>query len=81
MAAVVRLKDVWRMLDACAPGHIRRVSDHYWIVSWNGKSYRSLPKGAHGRRDNPEIETGHVRALIRHLGISAQCAAKYVSLD
>jgi hypothetical protein len=58
MGHLVKLHDVWKMLDACAPGHTKTASRHYWTVSFNKRSYRSLPLGAHGRRKNPEIETG-----------------------
>ena len=80
MAHVVRLDEVWRMLDACAEGYSKRESREYWIVSYNAKTYRSLPLGPHGRRHNPETEAGHIRALIRHLGVSKECAEKYLDL-
>jgi len=80
MAHLVALNAVWEMLEQCAPGFTRRASQHYWIVSYQGRSYRTLPLGAHGRRQNPDIETGHVRALIRHLQISRTCAEQYLDL-
>jgi hypothetical protein len=80
MAHVVKLNDIWLMLDACAPGHTRRPSREYWTVTFDGKTYRSLPLGPHGRRHNPDIEAGHVRSLIRHLGISKDCVEKHVDL-
>ena len=81
MASVVRLTDVWLMLKNCAKGHTKKASVEYWTVHYNGKSYRSLPVGAHGRRQNPEIESGHVRSLVRHLGISRNCADRFVELQ
>jgi len=80
MAHLVKLNDVWRMLDGCAQGYTKMASRHYWTVGFNKRSYRSLPLGGHGRRKNPEIETGHVRALIRHLQIPEDCAAQYLNL-
>jgi hypothetical protein len=80
MAHVVKLDDIWSMLDDCAPGHTRKASQHYWAVTFGGKTYRSLPLGPHGRRHNPDVEAGHVRSLIRHLDISTDCAKKHVNV-
>lgn len=63
------------MLDACAPGYGRREHEHAHHVTYNDKTYRKLPLGKHGARKNPEIESGHVRALARHLNIVA-CAQR-----
>jgi hypothetical protein len=67
------LKDLWAMLDACAPGHTRKERDHNWLVRYDGKEYPRLPKGPHGRRENPPIQVGHVKNMARHLGI-LECA-------
>jgi hypothetical protein len=80
MPHVVKLLDIWRMLDECASGHQRKASTEYWTVKFNGKSYRSLPRGPHGRRVNPDIETGYVRSMIRHLGIGRECADAILDL-
>lgn len=80
MARLVKLLDIWRMLEECAPGHQRKASAEYWTIKFQGKSYRSLPLGPHGRRVNPDIEAGHVRGLLRHLGISRECADKLLDL-
>lgn len=69
----IKLKDIWAMLDHCAPGYTRTKTEHHWRVAANGKQYPSLPLGSHGRRENPEIQIGHIRKLIRHLGI-LECA-------
>lgn len=75
MARVVRLDDVWAMLRACAPGCRPKETDHHWAVTYQGKTYRRLPLGSHGRRHNPEIEAGHVRQMVRFLGIE-DCARR-----
>lgn len=80
MARVVDLEDVWRMLEACAPGYTKRASREYWTVRYNGKAYRSLPLGAHGRRHHPELEAGHVRSMLRHLGVAFGCAEAHLNL-
>ena len=61
------------MLAHCAPGHTRVATTHYWCVRFGAKTYQSLPLGAHGRRKIPSIQVGHVRAMVRQLGIS-DCA-------
>jgi hypothetical protein len=71
---VIDLAEVWSMLDHCAPGHTRSATTHYWCIRFGGKTYPSFPLGAHGRRKNPTVQVGHVRAMVRQLGISA-CAA------
>lgn len=80
MAHFVKLNDIWSMLDDCAKNHTRKASREYWAITFNGKTYRSLPLGPHGRRENPDTEAGHVRSLIRHLGISRECAEKHLDL-
>jgi hypothetical protein len=80
MAHTVKLNAVWLMLEECAKGYTKRDTREYWLVSHNGKTYRSLPLGPHGRRHNPDIESGHVRSLIRHLGISRECADAHLDL-
>lgn len=67
----VRLKKVWAMLDECAPGYTRKKFTHNWSVAFDGKIYRRLPLGAHGRRQNAEIEIGHVKNMVRFLAIDA----------
>ena len=72
-AKVINLNDVWAMLDKCAPGYGRKESEHFHRVTYQGKTFRALPLGAHGKRKNPEIEAGHVRSMARHLEIEKCC--------
>ena len=74
----VALKSIWKMLDACAPGYTREKRPHNWCVRYNGKTFPSLPVGEHGRRENPDIQIGVVKQMIRQLGISAECVAKHL---
>lgn len=62
------LKDVFAMLDACAPGHTRTETNHHWCVRYSGKTFPALPKGAHGKT-NPPIQNGVIKKMSRHLGI------------
>jgi hypothetical protein len=79
---LVLLKLVWEMLLQCAPGHRIAEKTHYYRVEYAGKTYPALPKGSHsdrGRRSGQaEIEAGHVRKLIRHLGIDEECARRVI---
>jgi hypothetical protein len=61
------------MLDHCAPGHSRKQRTHNWVVSYRASTFPNLPVGEHGQRKNPEIQVGHVKAMVRQLGI-ADCA-------
>jgi hypothetical protein len=67
------------MLDDCLSGYTKKEHDHYWSVRFNGRVYPRLPLGPHGRRHNPEIETGYIRSLVRHFDI-LKCAEKHLDL-
>jgi hypothetical protein len=78
---VVSLAEIIRMLDACAAGYrIEEKLHHYW-VTYNGKTFRTLPKGSHANRGHrateAEIEFGYVRSMIRDLEIDCPCARKF----
>lgn len=76
----IRLKDVWAMLDACTPGYTRKEQKHNWCVMHKELTYPSLPLGPHGRRENPEIEIGHIKRLVRFFGIELCAGAKIEAL-
>lgn len=61
------------MLDQCARGHTRSPKTHHWVVTFNALTYHTLPKGAHGKND-PEIEIGHVKKMVKFLNIGRVCA-------
>ena len=69
MSVSVAFADVVRMLQKCAPGHSVRQATHSRVVNFNKKVYRALPKS-----DN--IEMGHIRKMVRHLGIDWDCAKR-----
>ena len=62
MSASVAFNDIVRMLERCAPGHTMRLATHFYNVSYNGKTFRQLPKF-------PKIEVGWVRKMCRYLDI------------
>lgn len=76
-SGTIPLKDVWAMLNACAPGWTARQGQHNWIVTYNGKTFYRLPLGPHGKRVNPSIEIGHIKQMVRLLGIE-DCAKKHI---
>jgi hypothetical protein len=69
----VALKDIWKMLDDCAPGHTRKAREHNHLIQFAGRAFPSLPLGKHGKRENPRIEVGHVKQMVRQLEIDQDC--------
>lgn len=67
MSASVPYNQVLRMLEKCAAGFSVRLATHSRVVSFNQKVFRDLPKF-------DKIELGHIRKMVRHLGIDRQCA-------
>lgn len=74
----VALKDIWRMLDDCAPGHTRKAREHNHLIRFAGRTFSSLPLGKHGKRENPEIEVGHVKQMVRQLAIDLDCVKRHL---
>jgi hypothetical protein len=70
LSALVGWKAIQKMLDICAPGWSWELAPHYRRILANGRVYPDLPK-------YDEIENGHVRRMVRHLGI-ADCAKKEI---
>jgi hypothetical protein len=70
MSVTAAFSDIKRMLESCAPGHSIRLATHSRVIKYNGHVFPSLPKF-----DN--IELGHVRKMVRHLGIDWECASKF----
>lgn len=70
MSATARYSDIQRMLENCARGFTVRLATHSRVVTFNGRVYRTLPKF-----DN--VELGHIRKMVRHLEINADCARKF----
>jgi len=77
---LIAWKDVKAMLDACAPGWWHRDKKHRrWVYYSDIQTPFKLPLGKHGRRENPEIQPGHVKGLARHFGIY-DCAKAFLKL-
>jgi hypothetical protein len=81
MSRVVRLDDVWRMLDRCLPGHERLPKPHRWNIRFKGRVYHEVPLGRHGTRRNPEIESGHIRGLVKFFQIPKACYEAFLDLS
>jgi hypothetical protein len=73
MAHFVSLDEVWAMLDHCLAGYERKTSLEYWTVKYQGRSYRRIPIGRHGRKNNVGVQSGHIRSLVRFFDIE-RCA-------
>lgn len=74
---LVTLKEIETMLNDCAPGAVIEPKIHKNWVLWNDKIWWDLPRGKHGNRQNPEIQVGHVRRMMRFFGV-LDCAKKYL---
>ena len=61
------------MLDKCAPGHTVKSREHNFVVYYLDRSFPSLPRGRHGKRDNPSIQIGHVKQLVKQLELDLEC--------
>ena len=66
------------MLDDCAPGHTVMVRVHNYVVGYKGRSFPRLPLGPHGKRDNPGIQIGHVKQMVRQLELSSDCVKRHL---
>lgn len=75
---MIPLAEIWDMLDQCAPTHKRKQREHNWLITYNGKAFPSLPLGPHGARKNVSIEVGHVKKMVRFLGIE-ECAKQKIA--
>ncbi len=70
----ILLADIWAMFVSLCEGLHKARKKHHWWVYYDGKSFRSLPLGDHGKGTHVSIEIGHVRQMVRRLGIE-ECAA------
>jgi len=61
------------MLAECAPGSTWRLATHSRVITYNGRTYRTLPKF-------DELEASHVRKMVRHLFIDVNCASKHLAV-
>lgn len=76
---IVSIEEVIDLLERCAPGYRIRMTQHHHCVMYNGRTYPTLPLGRHGAsrsKGRGEIKNGHVKSMIRELGIDPACAGK-----
>ena len=76
---LVRMKAIRTMLDECAPGHSFEEKKHPIWITWQGRTFLGLPIGERGK-DDPEIQVGKVRKMIRFLGIEMDCAKRHLPI-
>ena len=60
------------MLEECAPGSSVRLATHSRVIQYNNLVYRKFPK-------HDPVEIGHIRKLVRYLGIPRDCVKKHIS--
>jgi hypothetical protein len=68
---------VWGMLDMCAKGYTAKDKLHHWWVLYQGKTFRGLSKGQHGK-SNPDIQVGAIKQMVRFFGLNHECVAQAV---
>lgn len=73
---MLRLKDIWAMLERCAPGHRRVEKVHRWWIYYKQWKVTLMPTGKHGTRVNPEIQPSKLRYVVRLFEIEA-CATDF----
>ena len=73
----VQLSRVWKMLKKCAEDYAAIEQPHSWRIEYDGKVYPNFPLGKRSKA-TPEIELGHVRKMVRHLGLDPQCVRKHL---
>jgi len=71
----ISLKAIRKMLKKCAPGFEMVAKTHNYRVTYKDRVYPALPLGPHGKRTHVSIEIGHIRSMIRALGIQ-DCAQR-----
>ena len=82
MAAEIRVLDVLKMLEACAPTHRVVETTHSFLVkpaTGSGVVTAVFPSGPHLKLERRKIRSGAVRSLARKLGI-LDCARRHLSL-
>lgn len=68
------------MLDVCLPGYTRKEREHNWLVRYADRSYPRLPRNAHAKRADNDVQVGHVRQLVRFFEIEACARAQLEQL-
>ena len=64
-------RDLFDAISRCAEDVRWDLKTHTRVVYANGKVYPTLPK-------YDQLAIGHVKSLIRNLGIDADCVKKYL---
>lgn len=71
------MREIWDMLDHCAPGYQAKENPHNWAITWKRKTFPNLPLGKHGKRKHVSIQVGHVKKMARFFDI-LECAGKRI---
>jgi hypothetical protein len=75
---LVKLKEIWAFLDNCAPGYSVKTREHNFVIYYQDRSFPSLPRGPHGKRDNPGIQLGIIKQMVKQLRISPDCVKRHL---
>lgn len=80
MAAEIRILDIFKMLDVCAPAHRVVETTHSFLVklpTGAGVVVGVLPSGPHLQLERRRIRSGAVKSFARKLGI-LDCARRHL---
>lgn len=72
----VKRSKVFKMLDNCAKGHDRVELQHLWRIDFRGRT-ELLQLGKRSEND-PEIQIGNVKKLVKALNLDKPCVKKYL---
>lgn len=70
---LVKYKAIVEMLKDCAPGFAVQEKLHFRWVLYKERTYHEFPKHA-------EIPVGHLKKMLRFLGISFECAKRHLEI-
>jgi hypothetical protein len=82
VAAEIRVLDVLRMLEVCAPTHRVVETTHSFLVkpaTGTGVVTAVFPSGPHLKLERRRIRSSAVKSLARKLGV-LDCAKQHLSL-
>lgn len=74
----VPLKKVLEMLDACAPGYTKKAREHNIVIYYGQHEYPSLPLGKHGKREDPGVQVGHLKNMVKALDLDTDCVRQHL---
>lgn len=76
--AQIKWSAIKRALKKCADGYTSNVMTHHRWVAYNGKTWRTFPKGPGADPDDYQVQEFQVRHMATHLELDFACLRKYL---